>query len=362
MPFRDSVKENLWFALVSYEYERHVRDLLLKGLKEGWLDWSEKAGETPEQKEQYLKDQATPFICLSIRQSKELFTAAEQASDASKPLLSYYGMMNLAKGLMAADTPDYFQDKDNLRHGISVKPGDKYTFKFSEECVVLHPAGIYSLGRKSVGLPEICAANETVVVRIADIFKGLPELYWDYMKVGDVQPQEMNTFPFGFPERQFNAYSQKFYVDTYINQDLYERLKNRLPLDLTETFVMDQPAAVSIHLKSKLNSANIQELITLLDTFSTMLLASNARFIPLKFTCVVQSAGAAGRNEDLAFTELELLYILTFYMSTLARYRPHIWDAAISGRETEFVTLFKKFLYYADSKFIALIANRVSQL
>jgi hypothetical protein len=263
---------------------------------------------------------------------------------------------------MGVDGPDYFQDKDNLRHGISIKPGDKYTFKFSEECVVLHPNGIYSLGRKSFGLPEICAANEKIVVRIADIFKGLPELYWDFMKVGNVQPQEMNTFPFGIPTQQFNQYSQQFYVDTYINQGHYDQIKNRLPVDLGDTFIMDPPAAGSIHLKSKLNTANIQELVTLLNKFSTMLMTSNARFIPLKFTCVVQGPGGTPRNEDRSFTELELLYILTFYMSNLARYRPHIWDAAISGRENEFVTVFKKFLYYADSKFIALIANRVSQL
>jgi hypothetical protein len=73
MLFRDTLKENLWFALLSYEYERHVRDLLLKGLEKGWLDWTEMAASTPEEKQEYLKEQATPFICLSVRASKGAF-------------------------------------------------------------------------------------------------------------------------------------------------------------------------------------------------------------------------------------------------------------------------------------------------
>src|SRR2546428_444611 len=133
MPFRDSFKENFWFSLLSYEYERHVRDLLFQGLAEGWLDWTETVARTEGEKRQYLRDQATPFICLSVRQSKELFTAAEQASDATKPLMSYYGMMNLIKGLMAADAPDYFQQRDNLVHGLSPREGDKNSFKFDAD-------------------------------------------------------------------------------------------------------------------------------------------------------------------------------------------------------------------------------------
>ena len=85
MSFRDSIKENLWFGLLNYEYERHVRDQLLQGLADGWLDWFEMSAATDADKEKYIKEQATPFVCLSIRQSKELFSAAENASDATKP-------------------------------------------------------------------------------------------------------------------------------------------------------------------------------------------------------------------------------------------------------------------------------------
>ncbi len=361
MPFRDTLKENLWFTLLNYEYERHVQDRLLEGLRDDWLDWAEMASCNGPEKEAYLRQQATPFICLSVRQSKELFTAAEQASDATKPVLSYYGMLNLAKGLMAIDSPDFFQNKENLRHGLSVKEGDKHSFRYDTEAVVLHQKGLYSLGRKAIGLPPICAPDERVVVRIADILKALPDLYWDYFKLTKTEPHEMNTFSFGIPDRQFNSYLQQFYVDTHIDKQTYMKVKERLPVDLEEHFIFESFDPNGIHLKSKLSTPNIQELQNLLDTFSTLLLATNNRFITLTFDCQVESKGAA-KTERLSFKELELIYLLTFYMSNLARYRPHIWDAAISGRENEFVTLFKRFLYYADSKFIGLVASRVSQL
>jgi hypothetical protein len=291
-----------------------------------------------------------------------LFTAAEQASDVTKPLLSYYGMLNLVKGLMAVDAPDFFQDRSNLWHGLNARDGANDRFTLQEERVVLHPRGIYSFARKALHQPPVCGQNETVVLKIADILNALPDLYWDYMKIGNAQPKDMNTFYFGVPEQQFNSYSQQFYVHTFIERAVYEDVKARLSVSLEERFLFDSQGT-SLHLKSKLNTGNFQELVNLLNDFSTLLWSTNVRFIPLKFDCIVEGPQkGASRCEKLAFTELEMLYILMFYMSTLARYRPHIWDAAISGKENEFVTLFKKFLYYADGKFIALVASRVNAL
>ena len=83
----------------------------MKGLADGWLDWTtDIAAQDDNRKRVYLAGEKTPFICLSLRQSKELFAAAEQASDVTKPLLSYYGMLNLVQGLMAVDAPDCFQE------------------------------------------------------------------------------------------------------------------------------------------------------------------------------------------------------------------------------------------------------------
>jgi YaaC-like Protein len=363
MPFKDSIKENLWFALLSYEYERHVRDLMVKSLKEGWLDWTAEMAAKPDtEKYVYLEHEATPFVCLSLRQSKELFTAAEQASDATKPLLSYYGMLNLVKGLLAVDMPDFFQDRENLRHGVTTRDGANNRFVFEEEKIILLAKGVYSLGRKAVRQPPHCGKNERVVLRVADLLKALPDLYWDFMKVGRVQPQNMNTFYFGIPQQEFNGYSQQFYLNTFIDAAVFSQVRARLPLSLEDAFIFGAQGN-SLYLKSKLSSANIQELVNLLDGFSTMLLSTNARFIPLKFDSIIEGPQqGATRTEQLVFSELEILYILMFYMSTLARYRPHIWDAAISGKQNEFVTLFKRFLYYADAKFIALISGWVSRL
>ena len=52
-----------------------------------------------------------------------------------------YAMMNLAKGLLAIDMPDYFQDKANLRHGMTTRYGNKYSCNFAEEKIALLPKG-----------------------------------------------------------------------------------------------------------------------------------------------------------------------------------------------------------------------------
>ena len=55
MPFRDPIKENVWFALLSYEYERHVRDLLQRGMTEGWATFAGMQGVSNDDKLVYLR-------------------------------------------------------------------------------------------------------------------------------------------------------------------------------------------------------------------------------------------------------------------------------------------------------------------
>src|SRR5262249_17786065 len=177
--------------------------------------------------------------------------------------------------LWAVDGLYYFKERDNISHGLSPSDGGKDKFIFGEERVVLHPSGVYSLARKALHQPPICTANEKVVLKLSDIFRALPDLFWDCMKLGNVEPKDMNTFFFGVPERQFNTYSQQFYVNTFIDKFVYESVKNRLPLSLEEKFNFDVQGA-SLHLKSKLSSAIIQDLVNLLDGFSTLLWNTNS--------------------------------------------------------------------------------------
>lgn len=290
MAFRDSIKENIWFGLLSYEYERHVRDLFQQGMAEAWLTFDGLQEAKDEDKHNYLREQSTPFVCLCVRQSKELFVAAEQASDATKPLLSYYGMMNLVKGLLALDRPDFFENKSNLHHGLSVREGAKGNLNFQEEAVILMPRGIAALGRESLGKSPACSPKELVLVKDLDLLKGLPDLYWDYQKLARASPREMNTFPIGFPDTtKFEDYSQQFYVDTYADRAVFNEVKERLTVDLAQHFIIEE-SGNSLHLKSRLKSKVIQDLINHLNEFSTMLLQLNSRFIPLRFNCVIGAA------------------------------------------------------------------------
>ena len=88
-----------------------------------------------------------------------------------------------------------------------------------------------------------------------------------------------------------------------------------------------------VHLKSITKNALIRELQKMLDEFSTMLMTANNRYIPLKFQCAIEADGSPIRYEQVAFTDAELIYILMYYMSTLARYRPHIWEERYQARK-----------------------------
>ncbi len=61
MTFRNSMKENVWFVLLSYEYERPVRDSLEQGLANASLTFSSIGAKTEEEKRHYLREQVTPL-------------------------------------------------------------------------------------------------------------------------------------------------------------------------------------------------------------------------------------------------------------------------------------------------------------
>lgn len=60
-------------------------------------------------------------ISMCVRQAFEFFTAADNCSITTSPLLYFYGMLSLAKAIVIADNRDVFIDSIKY-HGLHTRP------------------------------------------------------------------------------------------------------------------------------------------------------------------------------------------------------------------------------------------------
>lgn len=103
----------IWKQMKFLSYKENCRNLLTGKIKSG---------------RSLLYNTSDPFldrkiteITMCIQQGIEYFNAANKVTINTSPLLTYYGMLSLAKALIVANTRDGFID-DIKYHGLSTRP------------------------------------------------------------------------------------------------------------------------------------------------------------------------------------------------------------------------------------------------
>lgn len=81
-------------------------------------------------------------FCYFIKQGVTFFDEGRQASIMVKPLLLFYGMTNLKKGLILLHDPHYPQTSIVLQHGLTTRKKKKATYRFCEDEVKIQREGL----------------------------------------------------------------------------------------------------------------------------------------------------------------------------------------------------------------------------
>lgn len=114
---------------------------------------------------------------LKIRQAVELRRAARDASVLTKPLLLYYAMLNLARGLMLAIRGEY----GPRMHGLTYESG-----KTLLDCkAVVSSKGTFRTFAQTLGMPDSEVDKKSYSLR--DVFAVIPEMLSDFrlLSAGD---------------------------------------------------------------------------------------------------------------------------------------------------------------------------------
>ena len=90
----------------------------------------------PDRRERPLR-QIASMLGSCITQAEEYFRLALEANSRVAPLLHYYSMLNLTKALIYLDAPARLADRNGLRHGLSdpARRKDSDAYSFGDEVV-----------------------------------------------------------------------------------------------------------------------------------------------------------------------------------------------------------------------------------
>ncbi|MFQ5691505.1 MAG: YaaC family protein [Nitrospinota bacterium] len=334
-------QDKVWTDFVGLEYESAVQDILRQLLEQKRLRFRDEANRDTR----FLYRYSLPYFCFSMQQAREHFASARGTTLLTKPLLLYYGMMSFMRALITLVSPDFFTDQEDLYHGIKMMDRDRSGYRLAERRVRVARNGLF---------PQVHAIVDGKKIRetelsLMEVFTRLPDLYYNCLYVYDLTDVEMNC------ARLIQAGVRKTDVDgtMWVQIEMESPLcdePDRLPRLLREAFEVVEDASPVRVWASALRSREINDLAGILIRLRELSL-EDERFLirPVPST----------KGEPVQFSELELHYLMMFYLSSIARYQPHLWGELLIGRKTPETLLVRNFIESSEKKFPCLVHHEV---
>lgn len=306
----ENPEKEIWSMLSFFESEHNARDFLVEKL--------------PKERSSEEILELARNLSVDMQAAKEYFKAAEGVSLLTRPLLIYYGMVNLAKVLHIAckgETPE------GKRHGLeSLKP---WNGVLSELSVKVKQYGIF---------PEFyhCYSNEEIHgsnFSIKQLLSQIPEVKVAYETVYKEKSLSLKVirakYGVSLVDSEFEKYNdpQKLLANTPTlkkNAKGIQIFKNHVFLFSTMWDKNEQPFTRAL---------------------------SGEEFLVLPFE------GADGTFKVLP--ELSTHFLIMFLLGMTARYHPKVWSESIKGQNSGDIYVIQNFLEITARKFPNLILNEL---
>lgn len=341
--------EERWGLFTLFEYEYSARQTLQKLREQRQLRYiSDLRASSVTTRRRFVEESSVRFLCQSLSQGKELFRHAETADWRVKPLLLYYAMLSMVKAALVFKFPDYFQVSDHLRHGVTIGPPARRPFAFRDDYVELKGAGVYQLARRALDFPRLPA---DLRLTLHDILTRLPDLDSWYRILLHLPDTESNCLRFlqgpDLALRQ-DENTHEYFVSLHLTADQYDSFRGKFPRRFSREF----PSSFRViegqrvrEFASRTRNRNRAEVAAAGDRLIAYDANNNLYVI----------ATLTGQGRRHTFVEIELHYLLMFYLSNLARYQPHIWSQIYSGRNDQSAIVIQGFIRTCENKFLQLL-------
>jgi YaaC-like Protein len=339
--------EDRWGLLTVLEQEHGSREALRKLYADGDLTFEVTA---LSEQQNFIDSIAPRYVSQSLKQSKEFFRQAETSSWIVKPLLLYYGMLACAKACLVFAIPDFVKSAAARTHGISTDNVFRERIDIATETLVIRGNGIYPFLRRILGLKAFPANTtipvEELLVRLPEIDrwyrllfgKGAPQEHWFAIN-GNIMVQDQAGVRIGFN----------------LTPEFYQKIVSRMPESLISNFDINPFKTVDdqerVGLLGKLVWPT-QEAALSIGVPPVMTMSGDGNscnvILPLEINGVLYD-----------ISEVELFFLVMFYMSSIARYQPHLWLQMHAGTEDFSALLTQTLLSTSENRFLALVWSRL---
>lgn len=134
-----------------------------------------------DQPERHAFHQSNRFL-YTLKQARAYYQSAQDTDLLIKPLLLFYGCINLLKALLISQDPFYPQNTKMLQHGASTRKMKRNPYSLLDDEVRPQKEGLFSVLALKYPLPAI-ADRYTV----HQLFSYLPELQYDFTRLVEKQ-------------------------------------------------------------------------------------------------------------------------------------------------------------------------------
>jgi hypothetical protein len=338
--------EDRWGTLALLEYEHGAREALLALWHAGDLRFEV---TQDADKENFIRNTAAAYAAQSFRQAKEFFRHAETSSWLVKPLLLYYGMLSAVKAALTFATPDFFLTPASGRHGIGRLKMNQPALM--TDCLKVQNVGVFRLARTAIGGPALPPGTQLPVY---EILRRLPEAVVTFKLVSNNADAKLI-----FTRNPWVATSgpnQPFRIIFEIPIDEVTANQSDLPATITSDYTLLPNAQSKVNVYGSNAGWNTErdaqtELFRGEPEFLSPMLDGSRSAVILPFMI---------NGTQCQFTEIELIFLITFYFSEIARYMPHVWLQIHSGAQDFSVLLCQDILRSCENKFLQLLQNRLT--
>ncbi len=337
--------EDRWGILSVFEQEHGAKAALRGLIDSGELTFSDSTSEAA--RPAFIVDVASVYASQSLRQGKEFFRHAENASWLVKPMLLYYGMMAVAKACLVFQWPDYFLNSKALGHGLSAGPRVKGNFSFEERIKITHADSIFQRLHLALSGQSVLVGEE---VSLHELLLHWPAVQPIYKLVSRppqndkcVQLYELHTFDAADGQRHSFKIPEKVLDHGDIPSELsrsYERGPSYLDVSVGMQLVpmvgrqvYSTPGAAAINIPSCISA-----------------FPDGSGWLMLKTKLA---------NSSEVFGLLEIMYLALFYFGSLARYHPDLWLSLHSGNKDLNVLVARELLQSSENYFLSGVQWRM---
>ena len=305
-------------------------------------------------------------ISFCLKQAKEYYQSAKLCSILTKPVILYYGMLNLAKSLIFLKDPTIVIETHLKKHGLgrekkkskslfslSCKIGKKQCSVFTKLLKVAKSDGVNipividgNPARRDI---KIDYSNQTNNVgksyQVSELLILLPELFDLIFEATKLLPRTVPLLEFGF-NQQIDKQNNKTLISNgslIFKHNRYPKIKTLVKSFEKKSalkdwsFIEDKWDIMSYRLPQKVKS------ITFPNMRETIFRENYALLLPSK------------KSE---LSEIVVHFMLIFIFGDVARYNPYIWSRLMESKIQE-SRVIEAFLDLTAIKFPLLILREL---